>query len=222
VQKIWSLDEVYGSTAGADARPKRTWSLDEVYPTTQEPESTGPETGLAQEPFGIGVQPDSGPNYQATDETGKPYTPLGEALVTELGNTPERVARGLEGNRLLMAENEIVAAFNQIKTLKNPAAALEQVRALKQQAELAFEAAGVDERVRLTDTIRQMGQQEDILSRIVQTPGMAETAVEAQRGRIEENQRTRAQSQSAIDAAEAEMVPTNVRPGLYPPARLST
>lgn len=151
--------------------------------------------------------------------TPQDYTPTGEAILSELGNSWSRIKRGFLGNRLAEAESGIAAGVTDIGRAKDvatdPVAALTAVQNRKAEAELRFQGtADPVERQQILAEIRQLGQEEDRLSTLVTVPGMAGRAVETNQGQLEWNQRRRAETQAKIDDLEAAMTPVNPAPGL--------
>ncbi len=198
-----------------EADPRRSRGFGQA----PEPEPTRPQPKMQD--TALGPQPVRSTTRETpawiTDALAAPpgnYTPLGEAVVTELGNVPERIQRGFAGNALVQREGGIVDALNAIGLGKNIPAELQDIRRQKAEALAAYEAAPADQRTGLLPRIQELGRVEDMLARAAATPGFADAIVAAGRENLVTNQRGRAGAQATIDAAEATMVPTTPMPGM--------
>ena len=157
------------------------------------------------------------PSFTPTPPT---YTPTGEAILSELGNVPERVQRGLVGNTLAGAESQIIASMDNIGAAKSVPDQLPLIQAQKAEIQKRFEAAaaaGSDERFALAEQFAQLDEQERRLIALVQSgeiPAMVDASLERNRAAIADAQRTRNEAQDKIGTLEAAMTPVNPAPGL--------
>lgn len=140
-------------------------------------------------------------------------TPLGEALLTELGNAPERVLRGFKGNTLADSERGMVENLKTAGRAKSADADLQDLRSQIAADQAALLQAAPESRATLTAELNAKIERERALSGAV-AAGRPADVLDRSRTDLERNQRARAQTQAEIDALDAAIKPTNPAPGL--------
>ena len=138
------------------------------------------------------------------------YTPTGEAIFAELGNAPERVARGFAGNDLLAAERGIHVNLTDIGAIKRGASELaaveQQMTAMK--AEMNANPRRAPD---LQDAYLELAAKRNQLRALY---GSALDMIQTERGELSDDQRARHNAQTRVDTLEAQMTPVSAKPGL--------
>lgn len=138
------------------------------------------------------------------------YTPTGEAIFAELGNAPERVARGFAGNDLLAAERGIHVNLTDIGAIKRGASELaaveQQMTAMK--AEMNANPRRAPD---LQDAYLELAAKRNQLRALY---GSALDMIQTERGELSDDQRARYNAQTRVDTLEAQMTPVSAKPGL--------
>ena len=183
---------------GGTSRDQGDWAKREVQRLEQE--MTPEERAAAAKP----TQP---AGFTPKPET---YTPLGEAILTELGNTPERLQRGFKGNTLLEAERGIHVNLTDIGAIKRGSSELADV-----EAQLATMKAEMDANPRKAPGMQapylELATRRDQLRNLYPD---AAAQIDSERAALATDQGNRSEAQTGIDALTKAMNPTNAAPGL--------
>jgi hypothetical protein len=142
------------------------------------------------------------------------YTPLGEAIIAELGNTPERLERGFRGNALAANERGIVINYDKIGQAKQAQGRLAEIQARKAEIQAAVDKTDLFSMQNAEAQLQALAQEEQRLGQLAHEPGYADAVIDRSRALIPDMQRGRSAQQTAIDALSKAMTPTNPAPGL--------
>jgi len=163
-----------GGPAGSPMRPNA------AVPTVQTALGPQPDRSAADgTPDWIKAATAAKASTPAAPVDTKQYDPLLTALMTEVGNTPERVMRGFEGNNLASAESRLVDAATAIGVAKKPADKLAEVTVKRQALEAQIATAAPGERVQLEREFLGMRAMEKRLQDCAGEEGLATTPADS-------------------------------------------
>lgn len=152
---------------------------------------------------------------QKDDVVQQDYTPTGQAILSELGNTPERLARGFKGNRLMSDELGIHTSETIIENTNNVQKRLETVREEIAAKRSAYEAATApQDRHILEQELNALVLTERRLAEAVEDPEWAAEVRASAEKSAKGYEADRVVTKGQIDDLTDAMTPTRPKPGL--------